>query len=271
MRCRRIGGRHGNVLDVVLRALHVCSGVGGFELALQVAGVPARTVAHVELDAFAAACLVVRMEDQALAAAPVWADLRSFPAERFRGAVDLVTCGFPCQPHSWAGKGQGVDDDRWLWPHISALIAVVGPDYVLLENVPGLQHSGLDRVLGDLAAHGFDAQWGDLSAAQVGAPQQRNRMWVLAHTDSPRRALVVPSARPHPHPGGAVLWPPGPADPGPGWRRWLAAGGPRPALLRRPDGPAVGLADPLRAVGDSLVPAVAAHALRLLAARMKQP
>jgi len=95
-------------------------------------------VAHVERDPFAAAVLVARMADQALDQAPVWDDLRSFDGRPWRGRVDLVTAGFPCQPWSAAGRRQGIEDDRWLWPDVARIVAEVGPRLVLLENVPVL-------------------------------------------------------------------------------------------------------------------------------------
>lgn len=172
---------------MVLRALHLCSGYGGFGLALR--GV-ARTVAHVERDAYAAATLVARMEEQALDQAPIWADLLTFDALPWRGSVDIVTAGFPCQPFSQAGKRLGTSDDRWLWPAIARIIADVEPRYVFLENVPGVVRAGLPHVLGDLAALGFDAEWGLLAASDVGAPHRRQRFWLLADSDRERRGGV---------------------------------------------------------------------------------
>jgi DNA (cytosine-5)-methyltransferase 1 len=175
---------------VVLRALHLCSGYGGFELGLRLAGIPARTVAHVERDTYAAATLVARMDDQALDQAPVWSDLTTFDGAPWRGRVDLITAGFPCQPFSQAGQRRGVDDDRWLWPHIAGIVADVGPRYVFLENVPGLVHAGLPHVLADLTDLGFDAEWGLLSASAVGAPHRRERFWLLAYADGGRCEVV---------------------------------------------------------------------------------
>ncbi len=168
---------------MVLRALHLCSGYGGFELAIRLAGVPARTVAHVERDAFAAATLVARMEEAHLDRAPVWSDLTTFDGAAWRGRVGLVTAGFPCQPFSAAGQQRGTDDDRWLWPAIGRLIGDVGPRLVFLENVPGLVRAGLPHVLADLADLGFDAEWGLYSAAEAGAPHRRERFWLLARAD----------------------------------------------------------------------------------------
>lgn len=171
---------------MVLRALELCAGYGGFSLGFKLAGVPVRTVAHVERDAYAAATLVARMEDQTLDQAPIWSDLTTFDGRAWRGRVDLITAGFPCQPFSAAGQRRGVDDDRWLWPAIGRIIRDVGPRFVFLENVPGLVRHGLPYVLADLASLGFDAEWGLLSASTVGAPHKRERFWLLAHASSGR-------------------------------------------------------------------------------------
>lgn len=165
---------------MVLRALHLCSGYGGFELALR--GI-ARTVAHVERDAYAAAALVARMEESRLDQAPIWSDLCTFDGSVWRGHVDLITAGFPCQPFSAAGKRLGTDDDRWLWPDIARIICDVEPSYVMLENVPGVVRAGLAHVLSDLAEYGFDAEWGLYAASAIGAPHRRQRFWLVAHRD----------------------------------------------------------------------------------------
>lgn len=175
---------------MALRALHLCSGYGGFELALRPWNV--RTVGHVERDAHAAATLVARMGEQALDTAPIWDDLATFDGQPWRGAVDIVTAGFPCQPFSAAGKRLGTDDDRWLWPHISRIIRDVGPRFIVLENVTELVRRGGPHVLSDLTSLGFNAEWGCLQAAAVGAPHQRNRFWLLAYRDGDR----FPEARP---------------------------------------------------------------------------
>ena len=167
---------------MALHALHLCSGYGGFELALREWGV--RTVCHVERDAHAAATLVARMEEAHLDRAPIWDDLTTFDGRPWRGRVDIVTAGFPCQPFSAAGQRRGLDDERWIWPDIARIIRDVGPRFVILENVPGLVRHGLPSVLNDLAALGFNAEWGLLSAAAIGAPHKRERVWIVAHRNS---------------------------------------------------------------------------------------
>lgn len=168
---------------MVLHALHLCSGYGGFELGLKLAGVDTRTVAHIERDSYAAAVLVARMEEQVLDQAPIWSDLTTFDADPWVGRVDIITAGFPCQPFSVAGAKRGINDERWLWPDIARIIADVGPRFVFLENVPGLVRHGLPYVLADLAELGFHAEWGMYSAAEVGAPHKRERFWLLAYSD----------------------------------------------------------------------------------------
>ena len=122
--------------DVVLHALKLCSGYDGMGLGLQLAGVACRTVAHVERDAYAAAVLVARMEDKALDPAPIWDDLTTFDGRPWRGRVDLVTAGFPCQPFSAAGQRvvlTTTDGSGLTSPESSRS----GTELVFLENVPG--------------------------------------------------------------------------------------------------------------------------------------
>jgi DNA (cytosine-5)-methyltransferase 1 len=145
-----------------------------------------RTVCFVERDAFAAAVIVARMEESALDRAPVWDDLATFRGEPWRGRVDLVSAGFPCQPVSFAGSRRGSDDARWLWPEVARVVREVGPWLVFLENVPGLFSSGFGEVVGGLAALGLDAEWGVFSAAGVGAPHLRERVFVLAYRQGQR-------------------------------------------------------------------------------------
>lgn len=145
------------------RILALCAGAGGLELGVQLAVPGAHAVCYVEREAYVAAALVARMEEAALVPAPVWSDLTTFDGRPWRGAVDLVTAGFPCQPWSAAGKHGGVDDERWLWPDIERILREVRPRRVLLENVPGLiRGGGIEPVAGGLARLGFDAEWDTL-------------------------------------------------------------------------------------------------------------
>jgi len=129
------------------RILSLCAGVGGLELGLKLAIPGARTVCYVERDSYAAATLVARMADQALDPAIVWDDIATFDGRPWRGRVDLVTAGFPCQPASLAGRRRGTADDRWLWPDIVRIIGEVRPQYVFLENVPVCSRSLLPEIV----------------------------------------------------------------------------------------------------------------------------
>jgi site-specific DNA-cytosine methylase len=105
-----------------------------------------------------------------------------FHASDWKGRVDCIHAGFPCQPHSVAGKCKGADDDRNLWPATTRVIGEIRPEWCFLENVPGLISNGfIGTVLGDLARLGYDARWTVLGADQVGATHRRDRWWCLAH------------------------------------------------------------------------------------------
>lgn len=165
------------------RILSLCSGGGGLDLGVRLALPTARVVCYVEIDAYACAVLAARMEDKALDEAPVWSDLRTFDGQLWRGVVDLVIAGFPCQPWSTAGRRRGTADERWLWDDIARIVREIEPRWVFLENVPGLVRGGLEHVLRDLALCGFDAEWDCFSAAQVGASHIRERLFILAHAN----------------------------------------------------------------------------------------
>lgn len=165
---------------MALRSLSLCAGIGGIDLGL---AEWSRSVCYLEREAFAASVLVARMEDAALDRAPVWSDLRTFDARAWRGSVDLVTGGYPCQPFSFAGKRLGDEDERHLWPEVRRILHDSGAPLAFLENVAGHVSLGLSDVLADLAALGFDAEWCVLRASDVGAPHRRERLFILAYSN----------------------------------------------------------------------------------------
>jgi site-specific DNA-cytosine methylase len=113
---------------------------------------------------------------------PIWDDVRSFDGRDWRGAVDVVSGGFPCQDISSAGTGDGLDGERsGLWGEFARIICEVRPRFAFVENSPVLTSRGLDRVLGDLAELGFDAEWGVLGAHHAGLDHRRFRIWIVAH------------------------------------------------------------------------------------------
>jgi len=128
-----------------VNVLDLCAGIGGMSLGVRRAVPSARTVCYVEREAFCCAVLVKQMQLGALDTGPVWTDLATFDGLPWRGKVDLVTAGFPCQPFSFAGDRNQLDDHRWLWPDIERIIASVQPGLVFLENVPGLVVEGVPQ------------------------------------------------------------------------------------------------------------------------------
>jgi DNA (cytosine-5)-methyltransferase 1 len=144
-----------------------------------------RTVCAVEWDPYAASVLVARQNDGSLPPFPIWDDVQSFDGRPWRDRVDVVSGGFPCQDISSAGKGVGITGERsGMWSHMARIVGEVRPRYVFVENSPFLVHRGLDRVLGDLAALGYDARWGIVGAHHASAPHKRDRIWIVANTNN---------------------------------------------------------------------------------------
>jgi DNA (cytosine-5)-methyltransferase 1 len=140
-----------------------------------------RTICAVEWEPYAASVLAARQNDGLLPPFPIWDDVQSFDGRPWRGIVDVVSGGFPCQDISVAGKGAGIDGARsGMWGHMARIVGEVRPRYVFVENSPALLTRGLGRVLGDLASLGYDCRWTVLGAADVGAPHQRDRFWLRA-------------------------------------------------------------------------------------------
>ena len=165
--------------DGGLRELALFAGAGGGILGGKLLGW--RTVCAVERDAYAAQVLAQRQNDGCLEPFPIWSDVCSFDGRPWAGLVDVVSGGFPCQDISSAGKGKGLDGERsGLWREMARIVGEVRPRFVFVENSPMLTLRGLGAVLGDLAAMGFDAEWGCIGASAVGAPHKRERLWIVA-------------------------------------------------------------------------------------------
>ena len=230
-----------------------CAGYGGIERGLELAGVEHRVLAYVEIEAFAIANLVAKMEAGKLDPAPIYTDLKTFPAHLFRGAVDLITGGYPCQPFSSAGKRLGKDDPRHLWPYIKEHIQAIEPVRCFFENVDGHISLGLREVLSGLEELGYKQTWGIFSAREVGAGHQRKRVYIMANTDSSFRERgrlpggVQPEFSLPDLPSHDGRW----ATP----QQWL----PEPRVGRVVDGCADRV-DRLRMLGNGVVPQTAAKA-----------
>lgn len=169
-----------------LNILSLCAGVGGLDLGIRVAQPNARAVCFVEIEAFACEILATRMEDKSLDEAPVWTDLRSFDGKPWRGIVDCITAGYPCQPFSVAGKQKGKDDPRHLWPDVYRIVREIRPRLCFFENVPGHLRLGFEQVHDDLRELGYSVKAGLFSAAEVGSTHKRERLFILAYRESDR-------------------------------------------------------------------------------------
>jgi DNA (cytosine-5)-methyltransferase 1 len=166
-----------------LNELALFAGAGGGILGGKLLGW--RTVCAVEYDCYAASVLVQLQNDGVLQPFPIWDDVRTFDGKPWRGIVQVISGGFPCTDISVAGKGAGIDGEAsGLWSEMARIVDEIRPCFVFVENSPALTVRGLGRVLGDLAALGYDARWGVLGAVHAGAPHKRERIWIVAHTTS---------------------------------------------------------------------------------------
>lgn len=161
--------------------LDLFSGAGGAAYFAKLKGFT--TIGYVENDEYCQKVIKQRIEDGIFNDAPIFSDVRTFDGRPYCGKVDLITGGFPCQPFSVAGKRAGQGDSRNLWPDTIRIIREVRPKQCFLENVPGLLSSGyFGKILSNLSESGFNAKWKVLSAAEVGAPHYRFRLWIYAET-----------------------------------------------------------------------------------------
>ena len=164
----------------MMRVLDLFSGVGGFSLGLERAGMT--TVAFCEIEPFCRRVLAKHWPE-----VPCYDDIRTLTAERLAAdgiSVDVICGGFPCQDISVAGKGAGLAGERsGLWREYARLIGEIRPRFVIVENVAALLSRGLGDVLGNLAALGYDAEWHCIPASAVGAPHRRDRAWIVAYAD----------------------------------------------------------------------------------------
>jgi len=256
-----------------LNELALFAGAGGGILGGQLLGW--RTVCAVEWEQYPASVLCARQNDGLLPHFPIWDDVQTFAGKPWRGIVDVISGGFPCQDISCAGKGAGINGEKsGMWKEFARIISEVRPQYVFVENSPMLTSRGLGTVLGDLASMGFDAEWGVLSAADVGANHRRDRIWIIAgqrdflphaehdrlgrgeqmaHSNSAqceRNQRSIREEQKHSDFGGSSWW------------------STEPNVGRVANGVAARV-DRLKAIGNGQVPLCAATAFKLLKERLK--
>lgn len=164
-----------------MNELALFAGAGGGILGGKLLGW--RTVCAVEWESYPASVLCARQNDGLLPPFPIWDDVQTFDGKPWRGIVDVVSGGFPCQDISVAGNGDGLDGERsGMWREMARIIGEVRPRFAFVENSPMLITRGLERVLADLTAMGYDSRWGVISASDIGANHQRRRIWIVANS-----------------------------------------------------------------------------------------
>jgi len=222
-----------------MNELALFAGAGGGLLASVLNGW--KTVCAVELDWYSRCVLTQRQNDGVSALFPIWDDVCTFDGRPWRGIVDVVSGGFPCQAYSTAAAGRNNADD--LWSEMCRIVAEVAPRYVFAENV---SKRAIDAAADDCEALGYEAKCISISAADMGGDHIRERHWLLAHTDmhgqlcgtkyaeAPLRSRIYPR-----------VWETYPDEP------------------RVADGVAHRV-ERLKATGNGQVPAVAAAAWRML-------
>ena len=165
---------------MTLRHVDLCSGIGGFALGFEWAGLSS-PVMFCDIEPWSRKILAQHWPD-----VPIAEDVKELAndARRLVPDCDILTAGYPCQPFSVAGKQKGTADDRHIWPYIRAIIAQKRPTWCVFENVYGHVALGLDQVLADLEAEGYASRTFIVPACGVDAPHRRDRLWIVAHTDS---------------------------------------------------------------------------------------
>lgn len=164
--------------------LSLFSGAAGGDLGLQQL-LKWKCRGYVEINQYCQKVLIQRQKDGLLDIGPIFPEIGTFVkayADCFKGMVEVVSAGFPCQPFSIAGHRKGEADERNMWPATKDCIGIIRPRYCFLENVPGLLiHKYIQRIFGDLASMGYDCKWGTLCSSQSGATTKRERLWIVGH------------------------------------------------------------------------------------------
>ena len=242
-----------------MNELHLFAGAGGGILGGMLLG--HATVCAVEIEPYCREILLQRQRDGILPKFPIWDDVRTFDGKPWRGLVDVVCGGFPCQDLSTQsavyGNNDGLDGERsGLWSEMRRIVGEIQPPFVFVENSPMLVVRGVDRVLGDLAAMGYDARWGVIGANAAGFDHLRERVWIVAYGHGVR--LEGRDDGDQERPGRSAV---GPVA---GLRQGeIRIDIPAPDAFGNPNGLANRM-DRLKAIGNGQIPAVAAVAWRTL-------
>jgi DNA (cytosine-5)-methyltransferase 1 len=244
-----------------MNELHLFAGAGGGILGGMLLG--HTTVCAVEIEPYCREVLLQRQRYGILPKFPIWDDVCTFDGTPWRGKVDVVCGGFPCQDISSAGGGAGIEGERsGLWKHMARIIGEIRPKFAFMENSPLLVQRGLAVVLGDIAEMGYDATWGIVGAHHAGANHYRKRIWILAYPSGfgmqGHMGKTGISSKTLQRGSGSKISLQELAD-----IQFAGKSGIKPLLARREDDVA-NRSKRLKAIGNGQVPAVAATAWRIL-------
>jgi DNA (cytosine-5)-methyltransferase 1 len=185
-----------NTKQPILNHLSLCTGYEGIGQGLRRVLPTLREIAYSEIEDYAIANLVAKIEEGRLHPAPIFTNLKTLPFREFLGKVSILSGGFPCQPFSQAGLRKATDDPRHLYPFIAEGISQCKPAFVFLENVQGIisakTHEGesvLHYVCRDLESRGYKVSWGVFSAEECGFPHQRKRVFILGVSNTERSRM----------------------------------------------------------------------------------
>ena len=226
-----------------MNELALFAGAGGGILGGKLLGW--RTVCAVEWEAYPASVLCARQNDGLLETFPIWDDVQTFDGKPWRGIVDVVSGGFPCQAYSTAAAGKNTADD--LWPEMRRIVADVAPRYIFAENVSRV---AIDQAADDCESMGYKTKAISLSAKDLGADHIRERFWLLAYADNDGKLPCEVNAE--------TRWMPNMDNSI--WKDY-------PESLRVADGVAARV-DRLKAIGNGQVPLCAATAWKILSERI---
>ena len=165
-----------------INGISLFSGYGGLDMALEEF---VRTILYCEIEQYAKGVLLSAMDDQVIDFAPIWNNVATLDGRKFRGLVDAIFGGVPCQGFSVAGLGKGLEDERsGLFREVFRLVEEINPTFLFFENVPAIRSRGAEVIQENLARLGYDTRWTTLSASEVGANHKRERWFcIAAHTD----------------------------------------------------------------------------------------
>lgn len=256
-----------------LTHVSLCAGYGGIDIGLSRVLDPLQTITYSEIEGYPVANLISKMNAGKIDPAPIWSNLKTFPWEHFKGKIDLLSGGFPCQPFSMGGLRKGDQDPRHLWPHIVRGVKIAQPPILFFENVQGIVSSTLSQdwdndvkgtsvllhVLREIERIGYHASWCKTAASEHGATHKRGRVFIMGVSKSlPKDQMDKITDRVESYVHTPTLYPASPDDPQHEWEV--------PRMIPRdelPTSPYFSPKESMKLIGNGVVPDCATHSFIL--------